>query len=171
MAGFRAQPKLAEDATNYLGTAFGAVSAVLNAAMQIQTNVADLVLAGGAESMSQVEYYSMGLRWGVGEKLEFHDRLARGRITSGGDNYPVPGGMLETAENLAKDYGIPREEQDGLFERFYRGSAAEHLRIRGTGLGLALCKEIITRHNGRIWAESEGENAGATFGFTLPAMQ
>ncbi|MGE0880768.1 MAG: acetyl-CoA C-acetyltransferase [Acidimicrobiia bacterium] len=100
------------------------LQAVLNAAMQIQTNVADLVLAGGAESMSQVEYYSMGLRWGVGEKLEFHDRLARGRITSGGDNYPVPGGMLETAENLAKDYGIPREEQDELSVESHRRAVA-----------------------------------------------
>ncbi|MGE3444986.1 MAG: acetyl-CoA C-acetyltransferase [Acidimicrobiia bacterium] len=100
------------------------LQAVLNAAMQIQTNVADLVLAGGAESMSQVEYYSMGLRWGVGEKLEFHDRLARGRITSGGDNYPVPGGMLETAETLAKDYGIPREEQDEWSVESHRRAVA-----------------------------------------------
>jgi len=67
--------------------------------------------------------------------------------------------------------GIPPEELNQLFERFQRGEMAEFLRIQGTGLGLALCKEIITRHNGRIWAESEGENAGATFGFTLPAMQ
>ncbi|MCC7449855.1 MAG: PAS domain S-box protein [Anaerolineae bacterium] len=66
--------------------------------------------------------------------------------------------------------GIPSEELSQLFERFQRGEMAELLRIQGTGLGLALCKEIISRHNGRIWAESDGENAGATFGFALPAM-
>jgi len=63
--------------------------------------------------------------------------------------------------------GIPREEQDGLFERFYRGSAAEHLRIRGTGLGLALCKEIMQAHKGRVWVESAGANQGSTFSFAL----
>ena len=43
-----------------------------------------------------------------------HDALARGRSTAGGRFYPVPGGMLETAENLRRRYGIPRVEQDEL---------------------------------------------------------
>jgi signal transduction histidine kinase len=64
--------------------------------------------------------------------------------------------------------GIPAEELDKLFERFYRGSAAEELRIMGTGLGLALSREIIHLHRGRIWAESAGEGQGATFSFALP---
>jgi PAS domain S-box-containing protein len=64
--------------------------------------------------------------------------------------------------------GIPPEELGRLFERFYRGDAAERQRIRGTGLGLALCRELIQAHHGRIWAESEGANKGATFSFALP---
>ena len=93
-----------------------ALQAVINGCMQVQSGACDLVLAGGVESMSQTEFYSTKLRWGVsgtgGVKLE--DRLARGRVTAGGINYPVPGGMLETAENLRREYRIPRGEQDEL---------------------------------------------------------
>ena len=91
------------------------LQAVITAAMQVQTGAADLVIAGGAESMSQVEHYSPAMRWGTrGDGVVLHDRLARARETAGGENFPVPGGMLETAENLRAEYGIPREEQDRL---------------------------------------------------------
>ena len=83
------------------------------AAMQVQTGVSELVVAAGAESMSQVEFYSMGMRYGAGAAgVQLHDRLTRARITAGGELYPIEGGMIETAENLRKDYAIPREEQD-----------------------------------------------------------
>src|ERR1700694_3491316 len=71
-----------------------ALQAVINGALQVQSGAAELVLAGGAESMSQVELYSTELRWGVrggGARLE--DRLARSRATAGGVHHPVPGGM------------------------------------------------------------------------------
>jgi acetyl-CoA C-acetyltransferase len=101
------------------------LQAVINAAMQVQTGAADLILAGGVESMSQAEFYSTGMRWGVrGAGTMLHDRLARGRVTSGGANYPVPGGMLETAENLRREYGIPREEQDLLALRSHEKAVA-----------------------------------------------
>ncbi|HEX7354437.1 MAG TPA: acetyl-CoA C-acetyltransferase [Mycobacteriales bacterium] len=88
---------------------------VLMAAMEVQTGVSDVVIAGGAESMSQAEYYTTAMRWGArSENQTFFDRLARGRVTSGGENYPVPGGMLETAENLRREHGISREDQDVL---------------------------------------------------------
>ena len=101
--------------------------------MQVQTGAADVVLAGGAESMSQAELYSTTLRWGArsgGAMLE--DRLVRGRVTAGGENYPVPGGMIETAENLRREYAIPREEQDELALRSHQRAVARpgerHLR-------------------------------------------
>lgn len=91
------------------------LQAVLLAAMQVQTGVSDVVIAGGAESMSQAEFYARGIRWGIrSESVELTDRLSRARVTAGGANYPVPGGMLETAENLRREYGIPRAEQDQL---------------------------------------------------------
>jgi len=103
------------------------LQAMLLAAMEVQTGVADLVLAGGVESMSQTEFYSTTARWGVrGEALTFVDRLGRGRVTAGGANYPVVGGMLETAENLRAEYGIGREEQDALAaESHHRAVAAQ----------------------------------------------
>jgi acetyl-CoA C-acetyltransferase len=101
------------------------LQAVIEASMQVQTGAADLVLAGGAESMSQAELYSTGLRWGArsgGAMLE--DRLVRGRITAGGAGYPVPGGMIETAENLRREYSIPRQEQDELALRSHQRAVA-----------------------------------------------
>ncbi len=89
------------------------LQAVVYAAMQIQTGMADLVIAGGAESMSQTEFYTTGVRWGVtGTGVELHDRLAKPRVNSGGVRFPVPGGMIQTAENLRAEYDISRTEQD-----------------------------------------------------------
>ncbi len=91
------------------------LQAVLYAAMEVQTGAADLVLAGGVESMSQGEYYTTAMRWGsrAGD-VELVDRLARGRVTAGGARHLVPGGMIETAENLRREYRIGRREQDEL---------------------------------------------------------
>ena len=89
------------------------LQAICIAAMEVQTGVADVVLAGGAESMSNVEYYSNAVRWGAhAGDVRLFDRLARARVTAGSSRYPVEGGMLETAENLRKQYGISRAEQD-----------------------------------------------------------
>jgi acetyl-CoA C-acetyltransferase len=77
--------------------------------------------------MSQVELYATDLRWGVkGGGARLDDRLARSRVTAGGIKHPVPGGMLETAENLRREYGIPREEQDELALRSHRLAVAAH---------------------------------------------
>jgi acetyl-CoA C-acetyltransferase len=102
------------------------LQAVLDGAMRIQTGVAELVVAGGAESMSQVEFYTTGRRWHVGEgdELPLMDRLARARTTAGGAHHPVPGGMLETAENLRELGPIPREEQDELALRSHQRAVA-----------------------------------------------
>ncbi|UGQ11218.1 acetyl-CoA C-acetyltransferase [Yinghuangia sp. ASG 101] len=101
------------------------LQAVINAAMQVQTGASDLVVAGGAESMSQAEFYTTDARWGVrGNGTMLHDRLARGRVTAGGVNHPVPGGMLETAENLRREYAIPRAEQDELALRSHEKAVA-----------------------------------------------
>jgi acetyl-CoA C-acetyltransferase len=101
------------------------LQAILYAAMQVQTGASEVVLAGGAESMSQTEYYTTTLRWGArAENVTFFDRLARGRLTAGGKNYPVPGGMIETAENLRREYKISRQEQDELALTSHRRAVA-----------------------------------------------
>src|SRR6476660_7502612 len=103
------------------------LQAVLYAAGQVATGAARVVVAGGAESMSQVEHYALGLRTGVrAGGVELMDRLDRARITAGGRDHPVPGGMLETAENLRREYGIGREEQDELAFRSQQRAGAAH---------------------------------------------
>jgi acetyl-CoA C-acetyltransferase len=65
--------------------------------------------------MSNVVFHSTDMRWGGARGgVKVHDALNRGRTTVGGRDHPVPGGMIETAENLRRQYGIPREEQDQL---------------------------------------------------------
>ena len=95
------------------------LQAVLDAAMHVQTGICDLVIAGGVDSMSQAPIYSVDSRWGIKgtSGVKFHDALGRARQTAGGEFYPVPGGMLETAENLRREYRIGRREQDELAVR------------------------------------------------------
>jgi acetyl-CoA C-acetyltransferase len=101
------------------------LQAVLQACMQVQTGASDLLLAGGVESMSQVEFYAQGMRWGVrGDGVQLADRLARGRVTAGGRDFPVPGGMLETAENLRAELGISRADQDALAVQSHQRAVA-----------------------------------------------
>ncbi|NIO71753.1 MAG: GAF domain-containing protein [Anaerolineae bacterium] len=65
--------------------------------------------------------------------------------------------------------GIPRENHEWVFERFEQGQTGAK-RPEGIGVGLALCKEFVEMHGGRIWVES-AEGAGSTFNFTLPVRQ
>lgn len=101
------------------------LQAVIQACLQVGSGAGDLVIAGGAESMSNVAFHSTDMRWGGSRSgIRVHDGLARGRITAGGKNYPVPGGMLETAENLRRQYGISRIEQDELAVRSHQKAVA-----------------------------------------------
>jgi acetyl-CoA C-acetyltransferase len=101
------------------------LQAVIYAAMMVTTGAADLVLAGGAENMSQAPYYAhqpRGRAWGA--EVTLYDSLARGRVTAGGVHHPVPGGVIETAENLRQSYSIPRRAQDELALRSHRRSVS-----------------------------------------------
>ena len=92
------------------------LQAVIQACLQVANGDNDVVVAGGAESMSNVDVLLDGYALGTAPRdgVKVHDALSRGRTTAGGRHYPVPGGMLETAENLRRQYGIPRQEQDEL---------------------------------------------------------
>ncbi len=101
------------------------LQAVIQACLQVGNGDQDLVIAGGCESMSNVAFYSTDMRWGGARGgIRVHDGLARGRTTAGGRHYPVPGGMLETAENLRRQYGISRLEQDELAVRSHQRAVA-----------------------------------------------
>ncbi|TDX08465.1 acetyl-CoA C-acetyltransferase [Kribbella sp. VKM Ac-2566] len=100
------------------------LQAVLYAAGMVATGAARVVVAGGTESMSQVEHYALGLRTGIRGNVELNDRLIRARETAGGKYHPVPGGMLETAENVRREYGISRQEQDEFALRSHQRAVA-----------------------------------------------
>ncbi|HVC13608.1 MAG TPA: acetyl-CoA C-acetyltransferase [Acidimicrobiales bacterium] len=159
------------------------LQAVVYAAMQVQTGAAELVLAGGVESMSQAEHYTTRLRWGVrAGDLALMDRLARGRATAGGSRHPIPDGMLETAENLRREYRISRREQDELALESHRRAVAarplftdeivavgdvetdEHPRPDATLDALAALRPVLARKDPEATVtagNSSGQNDGA----------
>jgi acetyl-CoA C-acetyltransferase len=102
------------------------LQAVIDAAMLVQTGASDVVIAGGVESMSQCEYYSLEMRAGARSgAVTMHDRITRGRVMSQPiARFGIISGMIETAENLAKDYGISREACDAYAVASHQRAAA-----------------------------------------------
>ncbi len=101
------------------------LQAVLYAAMQVQAGVSERRAGGrgGVDVERAVLFHGHAVGAGAGPGVMLHDGLARGRVTAGGINFPVPGGMLETAENLRREYAIPRQEQDELAVESHRRAA------------------------------------------------
>jgi acetyl-CoA C-acetyltransferase len=104
----------------------GGLQAIVTAAMMVQTGAADVVLAGGVESMSNVEHYTTAMRWGARSGSQFlYDRLDRGRERSQPEwRFGKISGMIETAENLADQFGITRDEADVYAARSQQRAAA-----------------------------------------------
>jgi acetyl-CoA C-acetyltransferase len=104
----------------------GGLQAIANAAMMIQTGAADVVIAGGVESMSNVEYYTTAMRGGArAGSVTLYDRLERGRERSQPvERFGVISGMIETAENVARDCAISREDSDAYAVESHRRAAA-----------------------------------------------
>lgn len=104
----------------------GGLQALTTAAMMVQTGACDVVLAGGVESMSNIEFYTTDMRWGRRSgTTRLFDRLDRGRERSQPEHrFGYISGMIETAENLARDYGISREDADAFAVESHRRAAA-----------------------------------------------
>ncbi|MGN6205680.1 acetyl-CoA C-acetyltransferase [Humibacter sp.] len=101
------------------------LQAVINAAMEVQTGASDVLIALGAESMSNAPLYTEQGRRGIpAGGLMLHDALARGRETAGGRSFPTPEGNVGSAEQLRRDYGIPRQAQDELALRSHQRAVA-----------------------------------------------
>jgi acetyl-CoA C-acetyltransferase len=103
----------------------GGLQAVVTASMMVQSGAADVVIAGGVESMSNIEYYTTQMRWGSrAGNVQFYDRLERGRERSQPvERFGKISGMIETAENLAREFQISREEADEYAVRSHRRAA------------------------------------------------
>lgn len=104
----------------------GGLQAVITAAMTVQTGAADVVVAGGVESMSNIEHYTTTARWGARSGNQtLYDRLDRGRERSQPEErFGRISGMIETAENLAAQFGIGRDESDAFSVRSHQRAAA-----------------------------------------------
>jgi acetyl-CoA C-acetyltransferase len=104
----------------------GGLQSIVTAAMMVQSGAADVVLAGGVESMSNIEYYSTDMRWGKRSgSTRFHDRLERGRERSQPEErFGYISGMIETAENLAGEFNISRAQADEFAARSHQRAAA-----------------------------------------------
>jgi acetyl-CoA C-acetyltransferase len=103
----------------------GGLQAIATAAMMVQSGAAEVVVAGGVESMSNVEYYTTDMRWGArAGTVKLHDRLERGRERSQPlERFGAISGMIETAENLARQFQIPREDADVFAARSHQCAA------------------------------------------------
>lgn len=92
--------------------------------------------------------------------------------TKGGDIETRVHAVGNEAIVSVKDYGvgIPAEKQPHIFERFFQAHAGTPYERGGMGIGLYLSREVITRHGGRIWFQSEPGH-GSTFFFSLPLAE
>ncbi len=147
------------------------LQAIVDAAMMIQTGVSDIVIAGGVESMSNVEHYTTDIRTGTKMGgMTLHDRLLRGRVMSQPvERFGVISGMIETAENLASDYGISREAADAYAVRSHQNAT----RVWDAGLfDDELVPVAIRQKKGepRIFDRDEGYRPDATMA-TLGALK
>ena len=139
------------------------LQAVATAAMMVQTGVADCVLAGGVESMSNVEHYTTKARHGarMGDMVLW-DRLSRGRVMSQPvERFGIITGMIETAENLAKDYDITRETADAFAVRSHQ-NAAKAWQEGKFDAQLVPVEISQKRGDPLVFAQDEGFRADAT---------
>jgi len=79
-------------------------------------------------------------------------------------------GAMVRASVSDQGIGIPKDQQERIFERFYQVNGSARRRFSGTGLGLAIVKRIVETHGGEVWVESE-QGQGSTFHFTIPKYQ
>ena len=139
------------------------LQAVIDAAMMVQTGAADIVVAGGVESMSNAEYYTTDMRQGArAGSVTMHDRLARGRVMSQPiSRFGVISGMIETADNLARDFQISREACDEY-------AAASHQRAAAAWAAGKFDDELVPvavpqkKGDPVLFARDEGVRADAT---------
>jgi signal transduction histidine kinase len=67
--------------------------------------------------------------------------------------------------------GLPADQLERIFDRFYQVDGSSTRRYSGTGLGLAQVKEVVTAHGGAVWAESDGPGQGSTFTALFPILE
>jgi signal transduction histidine kinase len=150
------------------------------------TDLGELVRASAARFASHAEERGVVLEVEAAEDLPRSDidpdRIFQvlGNLLENALRHTPPGGRVElrvgpgeqaaTLQATVRDTGpgIPAEHLPNVFEHFYRADRARARKDGGSGIGLAVVKQLVEAHGGRVWVESPpGE--GATFGLVLPA--
>lgn len=104
-------------------------------------------------------------------------KLAVENLLDNAINYTPSGGKVTASIEREKDFiritikdtgiGVPAHQKDRLFTKFFRGDNVIRMQTEGSGLGLFIAKNIVKRHGGKIWADSE-QGKGSVFYFTIP---
>ena len=112
----------------------------------------------------------------MADKLSFEELLDN--LITNAVKYTPKNGTITLDAKIDKRYGIAtvsvkdtgigisKDQLEHIFDEFYKADQSRH-ELDSSGLGLAICRRIIEKHGGDIWAESEGLNKGATFYFTI----
>lgn len=98
----------------------------------------------------------------VGNSVKYSDKNGEIRVDAVGENDKVKVIVSDTG------IGMTENQLDHVFDEYYKADGSRH-DFESSGLGMSICKRIVEKHGGQIWAESEGLGAGSTFYFTLPA--
>jgi len=109
------------------------------------------------------------------DKLKIEELISN--LSTNAIKYMEQGGKITINAEEDKDFinvsikdtgiGLDPEELDHVFEEFYKADWSRHDQ-NSIGLGLSICKRIVERHNGKIWAKSQGHGKGSTFYFSIP---
>jgi signal transduction histidine kinase len=97
----------------------------------------------------------------IGNAIKFTPAQGRVTVSASSNGESVQISVSDTGP------GVPPDEREKIFAKFYQGAEANGANSKGTGLGLAIAKALVELHDGKIWIESE-EGGGSTFSFTLP---
>ena len=131
--------------------------------IQIQNNISNEVFIK-TDKIRLIEVFDQILSNAVNSMLD------GGKLTFNSKNVQKEKGKFIQISIVDTGTGLTRDETDRIFDEFYKVDAARH-KLDSTGLGLPICKAIIEKHGGKIWADSHGKGTGTTIHFTLPSPE
>lgn len=149
----------------------------LNPHELLESVIADMNDSAKAKNHLLEQQIASNLPQFPGDPVEL--REAMDNLISNAIKYTPEGGLI-TVHMSAEDnrlifsvsdtgMGIPADQQSAIFNKYFRAKQAGAAHIEGTGLGLSLVKDVVERHGGTVWFQSE-EGVGSTFGFWLPLL-